>query len=169
MIQRMTLLVCTLATLCIMHSRNALWAQDSTKQQKENVQEAAIKKLIDSKRYAFVAQSAKPSRGPTKQLTSYYEMQLKTDTLQAYLPYFGRSYSATLGTDAGGIDFTTVDFTYLVSPTKKGGWDITLTPKNVANVSKMTLSLTESGYGNLVVTSNTRDLISYYGSIQAVK
>ena len=138
-------------------------------QQKEVQQEAAMKKMIDSRQFTFIAQSARPTRGSTKQLTSIYELMVKADTLQVYLPYYGRSYSPTLGTDAGGIDFTTVDFTYFVSPTKKGGWDITLTPKHVANVSKMTLRLNPSGYGDLAVTSNTRDLISYYGYIQMPK
>jgi Domain of unknown function (DUF4251) len=167
--QRTALLVCALAILSLMPGLNTLRAQDISNQQKEVQQEAAIKTMIDSRKYTFVAQSARPTRGSTKQLTSIYELKVKTDTLQAYLPYFGRSYSPTLGTDGGGIDFTTLDFTYLVSPTKKGGWDITLTPKHVANVSKMTLSLSPSGYGNLVVTSNTRDLISYYGYIQLPK
>jgi hypothetical protein len=78
-----------------------LHAQD-VKQQKENNKEASVKKMIDSKRFQFVAQSAMPMSGQIRQLTTEYGLSLKNDTLESFLPYFGRAYSATIGSGRRG-------------------------------------------------------------------
>jgi Domain of unknown function (DUF4251) len=144
-----------------------LSAQDSTKQQKQHEKEAAIKGLIDSKQFAFIPQSVRPMNASTRQVNGF-DLILNKDTLQSHLPYIGRSFSASYGATDGGLDFTTSDFTYVASAAKKGGWDITITPKKIRDVIKMTFQVTESGYANLQVSSNTRQGISFSGYIQGI-
>ena len=163
------LLVFFLALACFACEPGTVHAQQSSTAQGASAEDSAIRKLIESKRFDFVAQSASATRGGTRQLTSYYSLRIKGDTVQAYLPYFGRSYSATLGTESGPIDFSTKDFDYSITEGKKGGWNIKIIPSNVNNVRQMLLNVSSSGYANLQVTSNFRDMISFYGIVQHIK
>lgn len=143
---------------------NMLFAQ-STKEDKKKAQYEQLKAMIDSKRYTFTAQQATAQGGRTKQLTSTYTLKVHQDTLDADLPYFGRAYSATYGSDNGGIQFQTTSFDYDAEDRGDKGWIIVIKPKDQSSASKMTLSLGTSGYGTLIVNSNNRQMISFYGWI----
>lgn len=158
-------LIITLSILSFTCMFNAASAQDD-KQTKEQKKEAAIKEKVESQHYAFVAQTAIPMGMRIRQLTSDYELKVSKDTLEAYLPYFGRAYTATIGSSDGGINFKTTDFTYTSAPTKKGGWNITIVPKNAGDTRQMILSISASGYANLQVNSNNKQTISFNGYIQ---
>jgi hypothetical protein len=83
-----------------------------------------------------------------------------------YLPYYGRSFTADYpGTDVS-VRFNSTQFTYSADSTKKGGWDITIVPKNEPKSNKINMSITTSGYCNIYISSNTRQSISYYGYIK---
>jgi competence protein ComGC len=145
-----------------------LHAQGS-KQQKQNAKEDAVKVLIDSQRYVFEAQTASPMSGRTKQLSFGYDLIVKKDTLESYLPYFGRAYTVPIGSGDGGINFKTADFEYTIKDAKKGGWDITIKTKTAQDVYRLTLSISKSGYATLQVSSNNRQAISFYGYIEEIK
>ena len=134
------------------------------KKEKPNFQD-----LVRSKSFRFVAQSAMPLRGRTIQLTSQYFMKVMPDTIICDLPYYGRAYSAPIDPTEGGINFTSTDFDYDVANRKKGGWDITIKPKDTRDVRQLTLTVSENGYGTLIALSNNRQQISYYGQIEAIK
>jgi Domain of unknown function (DUF4251) len=140
-------------------------AQDA-KQQKENKKQQTIKELINALHYTFVPQTVLPTRGPAKQLTSEYELKIKNDTLESYLPYFGRAYSSSIGSTESPLDFKTTDFKYSVTDRKKGGWDIVITPKN-GDARQLQLSVSQDGYASLEVISTNRDPISFNGYIIA--
>jgi hypothetical protein len=113
----------------------------SSKDQKETEEQQQLKSMIESKKYTFLAQSASPQSGRTVQLNSDYTLKLMNDSLSCDLPYYGRSYMATPGDAGGGIQFSTTDFDYVSTPGKKGGWEITITPKNTQTVQKLQLSV----------------------------
>ncbi|HEX6193693.1 MAG TPA: DUF4251 domain-containing protein, partial [Chitinophagaceae bacterium] len=74
---------------------------------------ANTKRIVDAKNYVFKAQSVTPSRGSLRQLTSDYDLTVAGDSLIAYLPYFGRAYSAPIDSE-GGIKFTSAKSDYRV-------------------------------------------------------
>jgi len=148
--------------LTLSFSSNFLSAQDS----KQSKKEAHIKSLIDAQQYSFEAQTAIPLGMRTRQLTPGYEMKVRKDSLEASLPYFGKAYTATIGTSDGGINFKTTDFTYTLSEGKKGGWNVTIIPKNAGDTRQLNLSISSTGYCTLQVTSNNKQSISFYGYIQ---
>jgi len=123
-----------------------------------------IAKKILGKRYVFVPQSATPLQGSMRQLTAEYELKVLPDTINSFLPYFGRAYSAPIGASQSGISFTSTDFAYSITPRKKGGWDILIRP-NKTDVQKMYLSVSSNGSATLQVTSTNRQAISFYGNI----
>jgi hypothetical protein len=139
-------------------------AQTSTEQKKQD-QYTDLKNQIDAKQFRFHAQSATSMKGMTRQLTSEYYLKLYKDSLSVDLPYYGRSFTASYPPTDLSIEFKTSEFSYQADTLKKGGWNISIVPKNQSNASKISLSITTSGYCTLRVSSNTREPISYYGTI----
>lgn len=127
---------------------------------------AAIQRMLDTKTFVFKAQTALPLRGQVLQLTSEYDMRLAGDTLIAFLPYFGRAFSAPMSTTEGGINFTTTSFGYNVQPKKRNkGWNVVLTPTDARDTRQLMLNVNKSGFATLLVTSNNRQPISFNGYV----
>jgi hypothetical protein len=139
-------------------------AQKSGNDKKEQ-KSAEISSLIQSKNFVFVAQYALPLGGRSINLTSRYDVRLSKDTVVSDLPFYGRAFVAPMDPSEGGIRFTSTQFDYNVSEKKKGGWDITVLPKDTKDVRQMFLSVSENGYASLQVTSNNRQSINYTGYI----
>ena len=125
--------------------------------------------MIAARHYVFMAQSAHPTRGRIIQLTSGYELSVLGDTLRAYLPYFGRAYSAPMDGRGGGIDFISKDFDYKSKDRKKGGWEITLKPKDISDVREINMTVFENGLASVRVASNNKEPISYNGYLEQKK
>lgn len=147
-----------LLLIVMIASLNIASAQNSKK-------ESAVTSLILSKNYVFEAQSATPMRGQVRQLTYGYDLTVTKDTIISHLPYFGRAYVAPMNPSEGGIMFTSTKNDYKVRARRKGGWEVSIETKDQGDNKKMTLSVQESGYATLQVTSNNRQPISFYGIV----
>ncbi|CAL1519297.1 DUF4251 domain-containing protein [Chitinophaga sp. MM2321] len=146
----------------------SLYAQE-TKTQKKEEKAAEVKALIDSRNYVFVAQSALPMNGRTRQLTSEYNVTVTADSVVSYLPYFGRAYSAPYGSNKSPLDFKTKQFKYTSTPRKKDGWSISVKPTDQQDIQNINITVSSSGYGTLQVTSNNRQPMSFNGYIKEGK
>jgi len=131
----------------------------------QNIDKSTIQNFIKGKTLIFKAQTVMPLTGSVRTLTSEYELKLSGDSLTCYLPYFGRAYSAGYG-EGGAINFTTTKFEYKATQRKKGGWDISIYPKDVNDVRVLNLTVFEKGYGNLQVLSNNRQPIAFTGFVE---
>ena len=121
--------------------------------------------LIAAQDYRFIAQSANPMGGATKHLTAGYDLSVSKDSVVAYLPYYGRAYTAPVDPTKGGVQFTSTQFDYKVDTTKKGGWEITIKPKDNRDINQINLSVSSAGYASLRITSVSRQAISYNGEV----
>jgi hypothetical protein len=130
----------------------------------QNLDKSVVQGFIKSKEFVFKAQTVLPMNGMSRQLTSDYDVKFLGDSIVAYLPYFGRAYSAGYG-EGGGIDFTSTKFDYTAKQRKKGGWDIAIKPRDGKDVQQLNFTVSENGYASLQVTSNNRQPISYNGYI----
>jgi hypothetical protein len=92
-------------------------------------------------------------------------VRLSADTVVTDLPYFGRAFVAPMNPSEGGIHFTSTQFTYTIDERKKGGWDITILPKDAKDVRQMFLTVSREGYATLRVSSNNRQNIGFSGYI----
>ena len=128
-----------------------------------------IKNLVEDQNYVFIAQTALPSTGSSRQLSPDYTVKVSKDTIISDLPYFGRAYSAPIGKLDGGIKFTSNNFDYRKEVHKKGGWDILIEPNDVREVQQLSFSISENGYTTLNVISTNRQAISFYGYIKGGK
>ena len=143
-------------------------AQNS-KAEKDKAQADMVQKLIDSHRYMFVAQSALPMSEGVRMLTSDYDVKVKHDTLESYLPYYGKAYTGIIGSSDNGLQFKTTSYDYDIKPDKKDGWIVGLKPKSMNSVQNMVLSISSLGYANLQVNFRDRQAISFNGYIQEIK
>ena len=84
-----------LILIMLVTASGALYAQEK-KSRKERRQEQVekVQKMIEAQDYNFVARQAIPMSMQSVNLTSEYDLCVSNDTITAYLPYFGRSYSA---------------------------------------------------------------------------
>jgi len=126
---------------------------------------AQVTEKIESGDYTFVPQSANPMRGKMIPLNYSYFLKVNKDTISAYLPFFGRAYSAPYGGD-GGIKFESTDFEYSLSDKKKGKWNVKINVKDNNKGYELTLDVGELGYTYLSVRDYNRDPISFYGKIE---
>lgn len=130
---------------------------------------AVLKSLLATKTFVFKAQSAWPLQGTVVQLSAGYDMKVLDDSINTYLPYFGRAYQAGYATSGGGISFTSNKFDYRLKEKNKGGWELVIKPLDVRDVTLLTYSVSTGGYATLQVTSNSRQAISFYGVIEKTK
>lgn len=100
---------------------------------------------------------------------SQYDLTIKKDSITAYLPYYGRAYTASMNPDDSGTKFKSKKFNYTSVKKKRGGWTITIEPKDVKDSQKLTLDVSENGYATLFVNNVNRQPISYYGYISEPK
>lgn len=134
----------------------------------QDLDKSVVQNFIKTKEFVFKAQTVLPMTGMSRQLTSEYDVRFLGDSVVAYLPYFGRAYSAGYG-EGGAIDFTSTKFEYKVKERKKGGWDISIKPQDAKDVQALNFTVSENGYATLQVTSNNRQSISYNGYVMERK
>jgi hypothetical protein len=140
------------------------YAQDTKKADVE----AIVKNLVESRQYKFMAQSATPQKGHTRQIDRGYDIKIMGDSISAYLPYMGRSYTGSYGTSEGPIQFKTNDFDYTSTPNKKG-WDVVVTPKNIRNARQINMTIYSDALMSVVVSSSGRDVMRFEGHIEYLK
>src|SRR6186997_773588 len=80
---------------------------------------SAVKTSVESKQFIFHAQTALPTSGRSRQLTSEYTLRIFPDSLISYLPFYGRAYSVPYGSSDGGFNFTSTKFEYTATPGRK--------------------------------------------------
>lgn len=133
---------------------------------------ATTQQLVESKNYIFKAESVNPSRGRFRQLTSEYDLVVTSDTVIAFLPYFGRAYTAPIDPSEGGIKFTSSDFEYAVKKVekkKKSSWEVFIRPKNARDVQELYLTIFDNSRATLRVNSVNRESITFNGYIREGK
>ncbi|MES2416563.1 MAG: DUF4251 domain-containing protein [Bacteroidota bacterium] len=147
---------------------------------------ATTQKIVEDKDFIFVATMAIPlntrdvnsvlskipgngGAGSISLSGSGYNVQVKSDSLVVYLPYYGRAYSAPINSDDSGYKFTAKKFTYENSKRKKGGWEINITTKDVKENPRLNFTISTNGYATLMITSNNKQSITYNGYLSEPK
>lgn len=141
---------------------------------------ATTNKIVEEKNYTFIATSAIPLNGndinnilsrmpgsvgggSINLSGTSYDVRITADSVVAYLPYYGRAYNAPLNRDDSGFKFLSKDFTYTSKKRKKGGWEVVINTKDTKESPRLSLSISENGYGSLIITSNNKQSITYNG------
>jgi len=144
-------------------------------------------KIVADKNYTFVANTAMPMSnndinkvlammpgsqggGSINLAGSQYDVKVTKDSIVAYLPYFGRSFSAPMDPTQGGIKFTSKDFTYTESKNKKGSYTIQINTKDVKRENyRFTINISTNGYASLTASSMNKQPIIFNGYLEEPK
>lgn len=160
-----TLGVYILGTLLLVFSGFQPDDRKDKKLEKEN----EMIQLIESGHFRFVARSAKSSLGNFDNLGTNYDLVIDSLNIKAYLPYYGRAYTVPYGSD-GGVKFNlTADKIEKRWNKKKKIFTISTEVRDLQDSYSLYLTTSPSGYADLSISFNNRQLISYYGNIEKIK
>ena len=123
--------------------------------------------MITGKKFLFEPKSATPSGGRLVNLSYGYYLRVAGDTLESHLPYYGRATSPAFDPSESGFRFTSLSFDYTITDRKKGGWDISIKPKDQNEIRELFFTVFENGNTTLRATSLSRQNISYQGNISS--
>lgn len=125
--------------------------------------------LIESGKYMFTVRSASPSGGKTVQITSHYAFKAIEGTYEAYLPYFGRAYSGGYGA-SGGIEFKgEPENLEITRNDNKLSMTVSFTIRAEQDTYTINLKVGSSGFGQMTVSSQKRQSITYSGQAGEIK
>lgn len=144
------------------------FAVDAAGVRAQELDKDVVARLVAIKEFTFKATSMLPAGAGVRQLTSEYDVRMLGDSVISYLPYFGRAYAPIMPGEEG-INFTSKDFEYKTKAKKKGGWQISVRPKDTREVRELIFDISASGYSGLQVITNSKQSIAYNGYIQPRK
>ncbi|RWU06397.1 DUF4251 domain-containing protein [Pedobacter chitinilyticus] len=144
---------------------------------------ATTAKIVEAKTYTFVARSVTPlntqdisnvmskmpgaMQGGVINLTeTYYEVKVTPDSVVAFLPYYGRSFSAPINQNDGGVKFTSKKFEYKSTKGKKHGWDTLIETKDARESYRLAFNISDNGYVTLSLNSNNKQSVTYQGYLK---
>lgn len=144
---------------------------------------ATTAKIVEAKTYTFVARSVTPlniqdisgvlskmpgaMQGGTINLTeTYYDVKVTPDSVVAYLPYYGRSFTAPINQDDSGVKFNSKKFEYKSKRGKKRGWDVVISTKDAKENYRLAFNITDEGYVSLSLNSNNKQSVTYQGYLK---
>lgn len=131
----------------------------------QDEKKSEIYDLLQSKSFVFKAQTVIPAAGSSRHLTSDYDVRVTPESVVSYLPYFGRAYTAPLDPAKSGHDFTSKDYEYILKERRKGGWELTVKPRDVSDIRTMNFVVFSNGNATLQISSNSKQSISYSGAV----
>lgn len=142
-------------------------AQNENRQSRAAAMEAKVKKAVDSGRFCLVMNQAQPMVGGLITLTAEYTLTMAQDSAIAFLPYFGRAYSAPMDPSEGGIKFSgPVMEKKVVFNEKKKGYEINFSVRTRDDVYRLYVNVWLNGTADINVISNNRQSISFSGDIR---
>lgn len=136
---------------------------------KKMVDNRSVKEKIESQRYTFKADYVSPTSAgfQPRYLTSEYTLKVTPDTVQAYLPYFGRAYEAPFNPSDGGFKFTSTNFNYELKQGKKpGNWIINIKIHDQRQRVEFNFEVWDNGKGDLRVFDQSKQPISFQGELE---
>ncbi len=150
------------------------FSQEKTKKQLRKEQKIekqnTIQKIVEAKEFQFVARNSNSQYFPIMDLSNNPNfIKFKPDFIQSDLPFFGRGFSGLAygGTDAG-LHFEGKPELFTVEKNSKE-YQVKVLFKSQNDYFDIKLSVTFSGMATLLINSNNRGPISYFGEIMPIK
>jgi len=153
---------------CAVSSSTSGSGKKETRQEQTTADFEKTATLIESGKYQFAIRSASPSGGKTVQITSLYTLRAKEGIYEAYLPYYGRGYSGGYG-DSGSVEFNGEPENLKITRNQdKNKIKVEFSIRSERDLYNVQMETGASGYGNLVISSDKRQTISYNGLLSGL-
>lgn len=136
---------------------------------KSDTEFAAIQQLIETRDFVFTAEYVNSSLVGQKSLfTPPNTVKLQHDSIFCDLPFFGRAYNVT-HFDQGGISFAgAISDTHVKINNRKKQITLKMKSRKPGDWFQLTFIIHENGNSSLIVSSQNRESISYWGKIKAL-
>ena len=125
----------------------------------------SVENILKSRHFTLNVNNMYPMRTSGKYVGGEFFLQVKGDTLNSYLPYFGSAFRSSY-TQGNALDFKTKMETYRVVRRKKDYTSIYITVRTSEDFFKYTLSVFDNGHFRMDIQPLNRDFISYDGELQ---
>lgn len=153
------LIICLLTILLV----GILPANGQARKQKKEEKQKAIRELVEAQKIKVEVNTAYPMRGPSKNLTTNYSVEIRNDSVFSYLPYFGIAYNVPYG-GGKGLIFNAQITEYKLTFDKKGTANIRFKTRTEEDNFIYSLSIFTSGWADVNVTPTNRQAISFRGN-----
>ncbi len=138
-------------------------------QEKTEKTNSSIEILLNSKNFKFIANTAIPLSGPTRNLVgSNYSITFTHEMVVSNMPFYGRAYSGMAYGRDKGMRFKGKPEDFNVVNTAKG-FEASASVKGENDTYFISISVGNSGFATLSISSNDRATISYEGEIVQVQ
>lgn len=128
---------------------------------------AQIRRSVEAFDFTFNATYAHPTGYRSVYLSPYYDVKVSPDTVQAYLPYYGRAYRAPMNASEGGYRFTSTDFDYSVQAGRRSGnWLVSIKINDAGRDVVFNFDVWENGSARLNVSDTDRQPIAFQGNVE---
>lgn len=130
----------------------------------------SVTAAIDSNNWVFTALQVRPQTGRTGPVNGLYTVTYTPDTLNVYLPYFGRAYgNADLLRNKSPLDVVLTDFTVNKEQEKPGRWRIVFKPADQKDLQSLSFVFFTNGSAALDIILTNRSPISFTGTVASGK
>jgi hypothetical protein len=131
---------------------------------------AEIADAVNASNFIFKATYVYPTGFRARYLSPYYEVDVSPDTVDVFLPYFGRAYKAPMNPNEGGYRFTSVDFDYSIEPgVRSGNWYVVIKFNDLDRSVSFNFDIWENETARLSIMDTDRQGISFQGDIITTK
>lgn len=132
-----------------------------------NTDISKIASLLNSKTFEFVANTAYPISGSPKNIMgSGYSITFSPEMIISHLPFYGKGYSGVIMRKDKGMQFQGKPENFTIEKEKE--YQVN-TSVNDGDAFEINLSVSQSGYATLSISSINRGLITYQGEVVAVQ
>jgi hypothetical protein len=144
-------------------------AKKPTKAELKAEKQKQIEGMVDAKEFVFVGRTALPTGYKSVNLTTNTNyVKFYPDTIDSYMPYFGRAYSNVGYGGDTGLKFVGKADEYTVTKGKKN-YQVNAVVKTNKDTFRISLSVGFDGNASMTINSNNRSPISYNGDISATE
>ena len=140
-------------------------SKKESKKEKKAKRQQAVKQMLKDRNFVYHPTQATPMSGCTVQLDFSFSAKVHGDTLDSYMPYYGRAYHVDYGSNKGPFDFTLPIKDYKFEKVKDG-YNVNFEVKKGQDNIKFNFHISENGFANLTIISTNRQSISYYGTVE---
>ena len=151
-----------LAVACISCTVSRLTPAEKEARQQQVAQMVADS--LEGAHFKVVFDYVIPTRMQPRHLTTPYEVRVKGDTLNSYLPYFGVVYQVPYGGGEGLIFDAHIDG-YQCQKVKRDMYRVEIYMNRREDSYVYTFDIFDNGHADLKVSCRNRDFISYRGQM----
>lgn len=124
-----------------------------------------VKDSLDNRTFKIDLNYVIPRRMRAHSLEYGYSIQVKGDSLDAYIPFFGEAYRAEIGTQDEGLKFRGSMSGYEVLLVKKDLYRVNILAKKPLDEILYQIEVYENGVATLFVRSLNREDIRFNGEM----